>query len=605
MALSKSEESVAVELENVPTDSIAITDDDYRLKIHTKLAIIALAIAYTCSSVASIGPGTTISQVTSDLGDQKVQSWIANVILLPQVGFHPVWGQLSDRFGKKWFIVAGCAFGIIGSVVAGSATKTTVVIGAQALNGLGCSLVLLGIPAGLEITPAKYRAYTMAVMIIINNVLVIATQLSAGAFANMPPDGWRWVYHYSTIFWGLGGLGAAFFYHPPPTRLRRESTVADEFRSIDFAGIALLLSGVVLLVTALTWGGNSYPWKSVQVLPTLIIGSALLIAFCLWGMFIPWPFYLSLFMKDTEAFGTRHGIIDSRFLETRNFLLLLATVFVDGALLYGISTYFPIEVNAIFSDNPFQTNINLLPYTLPLMLGCIVPAYILAGKGHYRTYLTGSLVVISIFCGLLTLVTPSRHAMALVFLGIIGFGSGGPSMLPVVLVSYSVPEFLLGTASTVMTSTRALGGIIGITIFTAIYSNALSTKLPTAVAEAAIEAGLPNSSLAEFLPAFLEKDANLLTSISGVTTQVLVACTNAAKSASAVSFQNVWFVNMAFGLLAAILSMFLLSVKHRMTNHIESALEPGKLRDAQFQISADVADKPVTVVRPSSERSMV
>lgn len=77
------------------------------------------------------------------------------------------------------------------------------------------------------------------------------------------------------------------------------------------------------------------------------------------------------------------------------------------------------------------------------MIGCLVPAWLLAKKGHYRTYLVGSLVVISTFCGLLALVTPSRHAIALVFLGVIGFGSGGPSLLPVVLVSYSVPDFLL------------------------------------------------------------------------------------------------------------------------------------------------------------------
>lgn len=141
-----------------------------------------------------------------------------------------------------------------------------------------------------------------------------------------------------------------------------------------------------------------------------------------------------------------------------------------------------------------------------------------------------------------------------------------------------------------------------------------SENLPSAVAAAAVDAGLPNSSLSKFLSAFLAKDENLLTSINGVTREVLIACTNAVKSASAASFRNVWFVNMAFGLLAALrklneicllsnqlivstpVSLFLLPVKGRMTNHIESALEPGKQRDAQFQISTDVANKAVTDV---------
>ncbi|KAL3460213.1 major facilitator superfamily domain-containing protein [Aspergillus heterothallicus] len=577
MSPSELKESSALEMENATPDTES-AEDEYHLRARTVIAIITLSLAYTCSSIATIGPGTTITQVTDNLGAKEDQSWIANVVLLPLIGFHPVWGQLSDRFGKKWFIVAGCAFGLIGSVVSGTAHKTTVVIGGQALNGLGGSLVLLGIPAGLEITPAKYRAYTMAFMTSFNNVLVISAQLTAGVFAGMPPEGWRWVYRYSTIFWGVGGLGVIFTYYPPPTRLRRENSMIVELKSVDFIGIALLLSGVVLLVTALTWGGSSYQWRSAHVLSTLIIGSVLLVLFCFW-----------------ETFGPPHGMIDNRFLETRNFLLLMGTVFVDGALLYGVSTYFPIEASTVFTDNnPFQTNLNLLAYVLPLMAGCVIPAWLLAGRGHYRTYLTGSLILISIFCGLLALVTPSRHAMALGLLAVIGFGNGGPSILPVVLVTYAVPEFLIGTASTVMTSIRALGGIIGITVFTAIYSNDVSSKLPTAVAKAAIEAGLPESSLTQFLPAFLGGQQNLLASINGVTAQVLAACVEASKVASAASFRNVWFVNMAFGLVAAILSVFLLPVKDRMTNHIESALESGKVRDAQLQVSTGATNEEST-----------
>ncbi|KAL3482675.1 fungal trichothecene efflux pump [Aspergillus germanicus] len=184
--------------------------------------------------------------------------------------------------------------------------------------------------------------------------------------------------------------------------------------------------------------------------------------------------------------------------------------------------------------------------------------------------------------------------MALGFLAVIGFVNGGPSILPVVLVTYAVPEFLIGTASTVMTSIRALGGIIGITVFTAIYSNDVSSRLPTAVATAAVEAGLPESSLTQFLPAFLGGQQNILASINGVTTQVLAACAQASKDASAASFRNVWFVNMAFGLVAAILSVFLLPVKDRMTNHIESALEPGKVRDAQLHVSTGATNKQST-----------
>ncbi len=105
----------------------------------------------------------------------------------------------------------------------------------------------------------------------------------AGSFAKMSADGWRWVFYFDAIFFGVSGLLIMVFYNPPPTRLRRENTILLEFQSVDYIGIILLLLGVVGLVTSLTWGGNAYAWDSSRVLSLLILGIVFLIAFCLYG----------------------------------------------------------------------------------------------------------------------------------------------------------------------------------------------------------------------------------------------------------------------------------------------------------------------------------
>lgn len=105
----------------------------------------------------------------------------------------------------------------------------------------------------------------------------------AGSFAKMSADGWRWVFYFDAIFFGVSSLLMLVFYNPPPTRLRRENTIMSEFKSVDYIGIFLLLLGVVGLVTSLTWGGNAYAWKSSRVLSMLILGVAFLIAFGLYG----------------------------------------------------------------------------------------------------------------------------------------------------------------------------------------------------------------------------------------------------------------------------------------------------------------------------------
>jgi hypothetical protein len=96
MSSNELKESSALEVENATPDSES-AEDEYHLRARTVIAIITLSLAYTCSSVATIGPGTTITQVTNNLGDKKNQSWMANVVLLPLIGFHPVWVRASQE----------------------------------------------------------------------------------------------------------------------------------------------------------------------------------------------------------------------------------------------------------------------------------------------------------------------------------------------------------------------------------------------------------------------------------------------------------------------------------------------------------------------------
>lgn len=96
---------------------------------------------------------------------------------------------------------------------------------------------------------------------------------------------------------------------------------------------------------------------------------------------------------------------------------------------------------------------------------------------HYCSTLITALVVISLLLGLLVLVTPSRLALAIVLLGFIGLGAGVTMVLQVVALSYAIPSHLLGTCITFASAIRALGGAVGITIFSSIYSNKMADEL--------------------------------------------------------------------------------------------------------------------------------
>jgi MFS family permease len=153
----------------------------------------------------------------------------------------------------------------------------------------------------MEVVPAQTRPWAQGISSIINGTLAIVglveckcshvytlfapNESQAGGVAQMSAEGWRWVYYFNAIFFGLAAVLIGALYHPPPTKLRRENSIVDELKSVDIVGIVLLLCGVIGIVLGLTWGGDEYTWSSPQVIGTLVVGCCFLFAFGCFGWY--------------------------------------------------------------------------------------------------------------------------------------------------------------------------------------------------------------------------------------------------------------------------------------------------------------------------------
>lgn len=100
---------------------------------------------------------------------------------------------------------------------------------------------------------------------------------------------WRWGFKVLGILDAVVAVVAVLFYNPPPTRFRRQQTFTTLLKSIDFIGIGLLSGGAALLTIGLVWAGTTYAWGSAYVVPFLVIGPLVLIAFCFYGKPHPRP----------------------------------------------------------------------------------------------------------------------------------------------------------------------------------------------------------------------------------------------------------------------------------------------------------------------------
>jgi MFS family permease len=399
-----------------------------------------------------------------------------------------------------------------------------------------------------EIMPNKLRPWAMGVSQAMASAFVVLGTFVAAAFVRDNiggAGGWRWAYYFNGIIYGVTAISIAVTYFPPRPLLGRHHFLKEIFSSVDYIGILIMSGSFASLIIGLTWGGSTYAWDSKQVIATLTCGCVGLVIFGLY-----------------EAFVVKDGIFDHRLFQTMNFPILLFVCTVDGMLLLGVNVLFSQEIFDLFSQNAVRIAVILSPYLITSTFGCIPAGWIMASTRSYRVLLVAALFWCSLFTGtppiptlahiklltltigLMGLVNSTRLSWSYAFSTLFGIGTAVTTTIPVVALALSIPSFLIGTAATISISCRALGGIIGITIFTAIYNNKYASYVGPEIAS--------NSHASTIVPES-EKAWRFV--------WIAIACLVAANGVAA---------------------CFLKSVRPMMNEHVESALEDGKIREAQL-----------------------
>jgi MFS family permease len=334
--------------------------------------------------ISTTQTNTIIHFQVAALGEPSLAPWIANSNFLVTLAFGPVLGFLSDRVGKKWFIVVGSLLGLMGSVISGSAHKTTTIIVGNVFTGLANAGCIMGIPAAQEVSPNKLRPWTMGFSQAFASAAVIAGTLGAGAFVKYHT--WRWSYYLNAFVYGASAIMVTAFYHPPPTGLRRQGhEIRELLKKVDFIGIILFIGSITSLLIALTWGGTTYPWNNGRIVAALTIGCVGLVCF---GIY--------------EWLGTSEGILDHRMFYTRNFPILLFVCIIDGMLLLGVNVLFAQQIAAFYTQDAVKIATILTPYLATSAFGCIPAGMVMKHTKSYRTMLVAALVWCSLFTGMLT-----------------------------------------------------------------------------------------------------------------------------------------------------------------------------------------------------------
>ena len=387
--------------------------------------------------------------IAGALGDAEYLPWIVTAYLLTATAIAPLYGKLSDIYGRRLTIYAALLIFLAGSVIAALSSNMFVLIIARAVQGLGGGgLFTLAQTVIGDLVPPLERARYAAWISGTWAVASIAGPLLGGTFAEH--------LHWSLIFWiniPLGVLAMIIINAP----LKKLPIVARQHR-IDAYGATLLVAATSLLLLALNWGGSRFPWLSGQILGLLAISVVF------------WVLFARCLLTAVEP------LVSLEVLSNRIVLAGTLGLFMLQAANVGLAVYLPVYLQSWLGLTASESGTALLGLLLGTVAGASISGRIIPRFIHYkRIAIVG--VALATACLFVFGLLADRTSLVLVEVLTTGAGFGAGMLYPVgtVSVQNAVDRAHLGVATGVMTFLRTLGGALGVAALGAI---ALGYGLP-------------------------------------------------------------------------------------------------------------------------------
>ncbi|WP_292882247.1 MDR family MFS transporter [Microbacterium sp.] len=425
------------------------------------LVIYGLMSGMFLSSLAQTVFGTAIRTIGDDLHGLDQQAWVTTAFLITSTIAVPIYGKLSDIFGRRPLFILGIVIFILGSTLSAFSTSMMMLAAFRAFQGIGAG-ALMALPLAIMgdiLAPrerAKYQGYFFAVFGIATVIGPLVGGLFAGAKEILWIDGWRWTFLINIPL----GLFALFmvitFLHLPKVGKHKGPR-------IDWWGAAAVIVALVPLLIVVEQG-RAWGWDSPASIACYVIGGIGLVAFIV----------IEALMKDD-------AIIPLKLFRSGTFSMATVLGFLVGFAMFGAMMTIPLYMQIVVGMNPTQSGLSMLPLIVGLMIASLASGQLTARTGKYRIFPVLGTLFTAVGFFSLTLI---RYETPLwqIFAGMFVLGLGlGQLMQPLTLASQnSVAPHEMGVASSAATFFRQIGGTLG----TAVMLSVLFSMLPANILHA-------------------------------------------------------------------------------------------------------------------------
>jgi EmrB/QacA subfamily drug resistance transporter len=416
---------------------------------------------------------TAIRTIADDLHGYDLQAWATTAFLITSTISTPLYGKLSDIYGRRGFYLFAIGVFVVGSALCGLAQSMYELAAFRALQGIGAGgLMSLALAIIADIVPprerSKYQGYFMAVFGTSSVLGPVIGGFLAGQSSILTFAGWRWIFYVNVPLGILAFVVVMRVLHLPHQRRDHR---------IDWPGaLALITFLVPLLIVAEQ--GRTWGWGSTRALVCYAIG---VVGFV-------------LFMLAERAYKDE-ALLPLRMFKNRTFAVSSISSIVLGAGMFGGILLLPQYLQIVHGSSPTVAGLQMIPLVLGIMAGSVIAGQTIARTGTYKPFpLVGVVFIVAALVSMSVIVGADTSVWSLVpFMLLMGLGLGFNFQPVILAVQNAVSPQEIGVATSSVTFFRQMGGTLG----TAVFLSVLFTRLPTDIGNALNSAAATDPRVAE------------------------------------------------------------------------------------------------------------
>lgn len=541
-----------------------LREEQYLTGVPLVLCVCSILLCLFVFALDQTIVATAVTTIGNEFNAIDQIGWLTTAFLLPVVVCCVFWGKISIIFGRKHTMLVGVALFEIGSVVCAVAKDMNTLIGGRVIAGIGGSAIQsLAFMINNEVTPIDKRGLIFAATGANFSIASVLGPLVGGVF--VLKVSWRWCFY---INLPIGAVAVAFFFYSfnPP---RPRNDIIKELKKIDYLGLVLMTSGLVLFLVGLSFGSESgYEWNSGLVISFLVLGILLIISFGIENfMFSKNP------MLDVNV--------------TRVWTLQATAIAFAFLFAYYLSSlvYLSVYFQNIKGRDALLTGLSLFALIVPVITTTVITPIGMNKSRYVKPFSILAGLSSAVGTGLFTLLdVNSTHAQTIGYLILAGVGNGFGFPAYNLAGQLDAPSTTGGTLNTTvyLIFCRVLGGSLGTIFSNVVYNETFREQLSLALNS------LTDQTL---LQEFATVDLMTLATSTELMNDLSTEGQAFVKRQIMKALKAVFYLQTGFGVACAILSFLSTNKRVPQRHEIqERDISTIKQKDGTLEISAELSD---------------